>query len=126
VGDRLESEHPSWCEGGGRRCGTHLGAPVDVAATAGRFVADDCGALFPRVEVAAAETAAGVEAVHLAVFDPTGRSEPRWAAALLTCGEVRALLTRLAECLDIAEGAPARRTTCSLRIADAELSEAAG
>lgn len=101
-----DETHPSWCATGEGNCGTHLSAPVNIPATAGRYVVDDAGALFPRVEVAAALTGDGAPAVHVAVFDPTGSTQ-RWASGLLTVAQFRALLAQGGEVLALLEGGEA-------------------
>lgn len=91
-----QDEHPAWCATGVGRCGTHLSEPVNVPATAGPYRVDDDGVVFPRIEVARAQTETGQAAVHLAVFDPVAG---RWAAGLMTTTEFRALLERGLELL---------------------------
>ncbi len=98
-----DETHPHWCTGPGL-CGVHLGAPVTIPATAGRYRVDDTGVLFPRIEVAPAQTETGAPAVHLGVFDPTG-TDPRWASGLLTLAEFRRLLERGAEVLALLDSA---------------------
>lgn len=64
--------------------------PVSVPATAGGWEVDPEGAIFPRAEVTAVVTAAGVPAVRVGLVE-----SGNWVAGMFTAAAVRHLIAVL-------------------------------
>lgn len=85
-----------------------LSEPVSVPATAGGWEVDPEGAIFPRAEVAAVVTVAGVRAVRLGLVEPAGADG--WSSGVFTAAGVRHLIAALEAKLAVVE------PPCALRV----------